>query len=41
MGVREDETTLKNQLDEVIAKYQETLTSILTQHGVKLYTPQR
>ena len=41
MGVREDETTLKNQLDEVIAKYQEKLTSILTHHGVKLYTPQR
>ena len=41
MGVREDDTALKKRLDEVIAKHQTELTSILSEHGVKLYTPER
>jgi mxaJ protein len=39
MGVREGDAALQKQLNDVIAKHQAELTSILTQHGVKLYTP--
>jgi mxaJ protein len=38
MGVRHGNESLQKRLDEVIAKNQAQLTSILTQHGVKLYT---
>jgi mxaJ protein len=40
MGVRQGNESLKRRLDDVIAKHQSELTSILAQHGVKLYTPQ-
>jgi mxaJ protein len=40
MGVRQGDESLKQRLDNVIARRQQELTSILTQHGVKLYTPQ-
>lgn len=40
MGVRQGNELLKKRLDDVIAKRQSELTSILAQHGVKLYTPQ-
>jgi len=40
MGVREKDDSLKNQLDDVIKKHQDELTSVLTQYGVKLYVPQ-
>jgi mxaJ protein len=39
MGVREGDEQLQKALDDVIAKHQDELTSILTQSGVKLYTP--
>lgn len=39
MGVRESDAALKNALDGVIAKHKAELTSILNQHGVKLYIP--
>jgi hypothetical protein len=39
MGVREGDETLQKALDDVIAKHQDELTSILTRSGVKLYTP--
>jgi mxaJ protein len=39
MGVREGDEPLQKALDDVIAKHQDELTSILTQSGVKLYTP--
>jgi mxaJ protein len=40
MGIRRDDEALRKRLDDVIAKRQQEITSILTQHGVKLYTPQ-
>src|SRR5436853_7277982 len=40
MGVHQGNEALKKRLDEVIVKRQSELTSILNQHGVKLYTPQ-
>src|SRR6266481_6267403 len=40
MGVRHGNEFLQKRLDEVIARNQAQLTSILTQYGVKLYTPQ-
>ena len=40
MGVRQGNASLKRRLDDVIDKHQSELTSILAQHGVKLYTPQ-
>jgi mxaJ protein len=38
MGVRQGDESLRKRLDDVIARRQPELTSILTQHGVKLYT---
>ena len=38
MGVRQGDEALRKRLDDVIARHQPELTSILTQHGVKLYT---
>src|SRR5437879_5499089 len=35
MGVRKGNESLKKRLDDVIAKHQSELTTILTQHGVK------
>jgi len=40
MGVRQGDEPLRKRLDDVIARRQSELTSILAQHGVKLYTPQ-
>ena len=40
MGVRQGNASLKRRLDDVIAKHQSEFTSILAQHGVRLYTPQ-
>ena len=39
MGVRQGDEALKKRLDQVIADHQSELTAILTQYGVKLYTP--
>jgi len=39
MGVRHGDEALKKQLDQVILSRQSELTAILTQHGVKLFTP--
>jgi mxaJ protein len=39
MGVREGDEALKQKLDDIIQKHQAELTSILSQNGVKLYTP--
>jgi mxaJ protein len=39
MGVREGDETLRNALNDVIAKHKPELTSILTRNGVKLFTP--
>jgi hypothetical protein len=39
MGVRLGNDALKKRLDEVIEKHQAELTSILSENGVKLYTP--
>jgi mxaJ protein len=39
MGVRQNDESLKNALDEVIAKHGAELTSILNRYGVKLYLP--
>ncbi len=39
MGVREADEALKRRLDRVIVEHQGELTAILTQHGVRLYTP--
>jgi mxaJ protein len=39
MGVRAGNDSLKRRLDDVIEKHQPQLTSILTENGVKLYTP--
>jgi mxaJ protein len=41
MGVRHGDELLRKRLDDVIAGHQAELSSILTQHGVKLYTPQQ
>jgi hypothetical protein len=41
MGVREGNETLKQRLDDIIQKHQAELTSILSENGVKLYTPER
>ena len=40
MGVRQGDESLRTRLDDVIAAHQPELTSILSQHGVKLYPPQ-
>ena len=40
MGVREGDTELKKQLDDVITQHQSELTGILNDNGVRLYTPQ-
>ena len=40
MGVRKGDVSLQKRLDDVIAQHRSELTSILTQHGVKLFTPQ-
>lgn len=39
MGVRQGDDGLKQRLDKVILEHQSELTAILTQYGVKLYTP--
>jgi mxaJ protein len=39
MGVRIGDDALKKRLDDVIAKHQPELTSILTESGVKLFSP--
>jgi len=39
MGVRMGDDALKKRLDDVIAKHQAELTSILTESGVKLFSP--
>src|SRR6185503_21328950 len=39
MGVRHGDEALKKRLDQVILQRQSELTAILTQDGVKLYTP--
>jgi mxaJ protein len=40
MAVRTGDEALKKRLDDVIEKHQAELSSILSQNGVKLYTPQ-
>ena len=40
MGVRTGDDALKKRLDDVIARHQVELTSILTESGIKLFTPQ-
>jgi len=40
MGVRQRNESLQKRLDAVIAQHQSELTSILGEHGVRLYTPQ-
>ena len=39
MGVRMGDEALRQRLEKVIADRQSELTAILTQLGVKLYTP--
>jgi mxaJ protein len=39
MAVRQGDEALKQRLDQVIAGHQSELTAILTQYGVRLYTP--
>jgi mxaJ protein len=39
MGVRHGDEALRKRLDQVILTHQAELTAILTQHGVRLYTP--
>jgi mxaJ protein len=39
MGVRQGDEALQKRLDQVIHDHQSELTAILTQYGVKLYTP--
>jgi len=39
MAVRQGDEALKKRLDQVILDHQSELTEILTQYGVKLYTP--
>ena len=39
MGVRAGNDSLKKRLDDVIEKHQAELSSVLSQNGVKLYTP--
>lgn|SRR3984957_18715509 len=39
MGVRQNDESLKNALDDVIVKHGAELTSILNRNGVKLYLP--
>lgn len=41
MGVRSGDDALKKRLDDVIAKHQAELTSILTESGVMLYAPRQ
>jgi mxaJ protein len=41
MGVREGNEALKQRLDDIIQKHQAELTSILSESGVRLYTPER
>jgi mxaJ protein len=40
MGVREGDEALKKQLDEIITSHQAELTAILSDNGVRLYTPE-
>ncbi len=40
MGVRQGDDEFKKQLDDVITQRQAELTSILSDHGVRLYTPE-
>ena len=40
MGVRQGNESLQKRLDAVIGQHQSELTSILSEHGVRLYTPQ-
>ena len=40
MGVRANDMALQRRLDNVIARNQAELTSILTRHGVRLVAPQ-
>jgi mxaJ protein len=40
MGVREGDEAMKKQLDEIIANHQAELAAILSDNGVRLYTPQ-
>ena len=39
MGVRHGDEALRKRLDQVISERQSELTAILTQFGVRLYTP--
>lgn len=39
MGVREGNDPLKQRLDDVIQKHQAELTTLLSENGVRLYTP--
>lgn len=39
MGVRQGDEALRQRLDQVILERQSELTAILTQYGVRLYTP--
>ena len=39
MAVRTGDEVLKQRLDDVIEKHQAELSSVLSQNGVKLYTP--
>lgn len=39
MGVRQGDEALRQRLDQVILERQSALTAILTQYGVRLYTP--
>jgi mxaJ protein len=39
MAVRTGDEALKKRLDDVIEKHQAELSSVLSQNGVKLYTP--
>ena len=39
MGVRHGDEALRKRLDQVILERQSELTAILTQYGVRLYTP--
>lgn len=41
MGVREGNDALKQRLDDIIQKHQAELTSILSENGVRLYTPEQ
>lgn len=40
MGVRQDETVLRRQLDELIARHKAALDAILSQYGVRFFKPE-